>query len=266
MSGLWADADEANKASIKQITGGKTMAQTYTPPKKPWNQMTDEEQRADIAARMATKGGKDIKRETQARVVEPTCYHDGSIGGFTLLKKAITISGAKAYQLKVAPKDTKLVIDLSGGQVKLETKPWVVDAPPLLSHLKVPPPAPPDILRLDWPDRQEPRCDIDWWRTLLDNLVTHYNGSRIIVSCMGSHGRTGTMMACLILTANPSISVENTIKFVRKHHCYKAIESDDQIDYLRLFRPKEDSKWFDTAASDSFPLLPRGGHISYYGG
>lgn len=264
MAGLWADADEANAESLKQIeqTKGGKMAAGFTnvtsKPVKRWQDMTDAEQKADIAARIKEREEKS-KTTPSSPVVkggyveEPykKCIHDGCVSAFTMFDKKYWFAGAQNFEVKAPPVDTILVLDLAGS-IKFETRPWVVTTPPELAHLKTPPPKPPPYMKLDWPDRSEPQCELEWWAELLTSIQKAWpEGGRVIISCMGAHGRTGTAMAAIILSTNPQISCENAIKFVRKQHCEKAIESDDQVEYLRLFRPKEKSKFLDDAGSDA---------------
>jgi hypothetical protein len=67
---------------------------------------------------------------------------------------------------------------------------------------------------------------------------------------------------------SPKQTVEEAIKFVRKNHCERAIESEVQVEYLRSFRPKETSTFLDTCAADkehkgSYGL---GGSLPAFGG
>ena len=71
---------------------------------------------------------------------------------------------------------------------------------------------------------KEFRKMIEWCADQLDN------GKKIHVGCIGGHGRTGTFLAALVslyedLTDDP-------IKYVREHHCKKAVESKSQIKFL----------------------------------
>lgn len=253
----WKEAKEANEASVKQIEQERKQKGGAMAQKKAWKDMTDEEQRADIAARLAAKGhGPKQTQNTSYQSKDSKyvqCTHDGSKLAFTMYDNTLRFAGAKGTLLKEAPSDTKLIIDLAD-MVKLNTVPWIRPGAlhEKLQHLKIEPPPAPPILSLNWPDRSEPRCKIDWWGKLVETLRQDFSGGRIIIACIGSHGRTGTAMASILLAASPKLSVEDAIKFVRKTHCHKAVESWDQIEYLQQFRPDEQSEWLDKyAASDS---------------
>ena len=266
--GLWADADEANAASLQQITKEKgDMTTNY---QKKWSDMTEAEQKAEIEERRAAKQAKkaegkdDDKKPAQQQTHQSSkgagtqyvsCVHEGYKVAFTMFNETIKVAGAKGPSMREAPEDTKLIIDCAQ-QVKLNTIPWVKSTTsdhPSLKSLQITPPEPPPILQLDWPDRGEPRCDIEWWTDLLNVIKSDFSGGRIIIACMGSHGRTGTAMAALVLALAPKMSVEDAIKFIRKTHCYKAVESWTQVNYLREFRPNEDSHWLNTEAASDKP-------------
>jgi hypothetical protein len=75
---------------------------------------------------------------------------------------------------------------------------------------------------------------------LMDDLVTtiqeHLDKKEIIeVGCLGSHGRTGTFLACL-LGLTEGLTATQAINTLRQRYCEKAVETDAQInlvhDYL----------------------------------
>lgn len=84
-------------------------------------------------------------------------------------------------------------------------------------------------LQMDWPDY----CPVDlpkqFWVDLLHHLET--SKKRMLVFCLGGHGRTGTaiaVMMCLSLGYKP----EDAIAWVRKNYCSHAIESKAQENYI----------------------------------
>ena len=54
-------------------------------------------------------------------------------------------------------------------------------------------------------------------------------GKKIHVGCIGGHGRTGTFLAALV--AHMEVS-DDPIKWVRKNHCKKGVESKSQVNFL----------------------------------
>lgn len=49
-------------------------------------------------------------------------------------------------------------------------------------------------------------------------------GSRAALFCVGGHGRTGYVAACVL----HRLGIENPIAYLRKHYSPKAVESDEQ--------------------------------------
>jgi hypothetical protein len=61
-------------------------------------------------------------------------------------------------------------------------------------------------------------------------------GQTVEVGCMGGHGRTGTMLACMVILADPTMSADEACKWVRSHHCNEAIETNSQEWFVEWFR------------------------------
>ena len=87
----------------------------------------------------------------------------------------------------------------------------------------------PPIVRLDWPDMGIPPAGLAFWRALVNLLPPH---GRVVVACIGSHGRTGTLLASLLIVTQ-GMTAREAIDYVRKHHCKKAVESLAQEKYLQ---------------------------------
>lgn len=90
------------------------------------------------------------------------------------------------------------------------------------------PPIPIKGVYLPWQDRGAPPIHkvmalVDWINKLLDEGVS------IEVACMGGHGRTGTLAACVMLSRNPSVGANDAIKYIRAAYCKEAIESHEQV-------------------------------------
>lgn len=60
-------------------------------------------------------------------------------------------------------------------------------------------------------------------------------GQVVEFGCMGGHGRTGTMLACIAVLADPTMSGDEAVAHVRKVHCNKAVEVAQQEWYVRWF-------------------------------
>lgn len=61
-------------------------------------------------------------------------------------------------------------------------------------------------------------------------------GKVVEVGCMGGHGRTGTILACLALLSDPEMTARQAIHHVRKVHCNEAIETNEQEWFVAWFR------------------------------
>lgn len=85
---------------------------------------------------------------------------------------------------------------------------------------------PPTII-LPWADYSLPPVFMSFWPALVDSLPK----GKVIVACVGSHGRTGTTLAALLIT-HKHMTAEDAIAYVRTVHCDSAIESKQQEGYL----------------------------------
>lgn len=56
-----------------------------------------------------------------------------------------------------------------------------------------------------------------------------FAGKKVHVGCIGGHGRTGLVMAAVVAEATGN---KDAITWVREHHCKKAVESEEQVDFL----------------------------------
>lgn len=73
--------------------------------------------------------------------------------------------------------------------------------------------------------------DLEEFKKLLDWLIGHVTtGKKVHIGCIGGHGRTGIVLAALRYTMTGD--TEAAMK-VRGLYCGKAIETQDQLDWLR---------------------------------
>lgn len=157
---------------------------------------------------------------------KPECKgHDGQTPVFTLRDGERLIYAAQGGKLH--PGNTKhleLIIDLAGGVLR---RPFVVRGPKRFAVLNT---HFPPILRCDWPDMTAPSVGLSFWIRLLDLIP-----KLTVIACIGSHGRTGTALAALLVAEG--MDPELAIKTVREQHCARAIETMPQEDYIRRLRP-----------------------------
>ncbi len=92
------------------------------------------------------------------------------------------------------------------------------------------------VMPCPWVDHQGPPPGFREF--LLDQVIPVLaEGKKVIVYCIGSHGRTGTFLASLIALLEPEI--EDPIAAVRERHCQKAIESRAQAEYIFALKGEE---------------------------
>jgi protein-tyrosine phosphatase len=91
------------------------------------------------------------------------------------------------------------------------------------------------IIRLGWPDGGVPEMQEKDWRDLLDLLqeLSRRRKSclKVLVCCVGGHGRTGTALS--ILAALSGVEPENPVGFIRQEYCRRAVETKPQCSYIR---------------------------------
>jgi hypothetical protein len=57
-------------------------------------------------------------------------------------------------------------------------------------------------------------------------------GKRVHVGCFGGHGRTGVILAAIVAQM---LEEKDAIQYVREHYCVKAVESAEQVAFLRKY-------------------------------
>lgn len=83
---------------------------------------------------------------------------------------------------------------------------------------------------ISWPDYKIP----DNLEIALDQIEEAYFRSKeykeiVQIGCIGGHGRTGTILACMqVLAGNGAVSGQDAVKFVKETYCKKAVETDLQ--------------------------------------
>lgn len=96
----------------------------------------------------------------------------------------------------------------------------------------------------------------DWPEFVQEIIAELERGKRILVFCIGSHGRTGTLLASLISVLEPD--VEDPIAEARKRHCVKAVETNLQGQAVFALRGKPLPQYYGVLT-----LIPPG--ISKFG-
>jgi hypothetical protein len=89
------------------------------------------------------------------------------------------------------------------------------------------------IVGCPWRDFQPPPAGMgDFLREVLIPALAA--GQRVLAFCIGSHGRTGTLIASLIAVLEPS--TQDPIAVARARHCTKAVETAEQAKFIFALR------------------------------
>jgi len=87
---------------------------------------------------------------------------------------------------------------------------------------------------IKWADFGLPYAEIRFVAYELRRMVAlAKQGFDVEVGCMGGHGRTGTMLACIGTLCG--IEPPDAVAWVQKHYCAEAVESDEQEWYVLAF-------------------------------
>lgn len=97
-------------------------------------------------------------------------------------------------------------------------------------------------INFDMPDGQALwELSLDFWQ----EIIKRYKNKRILVYCVGGHGRTGTVISALMASAG----CDNAVEMCRKYHCEEAVETESQLYYIKELEKewtnREDAKEAD---------------------
>lgn len=164
------------------------------------------------------------------------CKHDGSQSIWKYGKTTFVVGNYDGCKKAVG---VDVVLDLNNNMKA--ARPFVEDGPERFVNLNQyfqKPQLQSEIVHLDWPDMQAPPAPLKFWEKMLKALST---SDKVMITCHGGHGRSGTALAALIV-ASGEMNGSSAIKFVRKNHCDKAVESVAQEDYLYILGGEEPPK------------------------
>jgi len=132
----------------------------------------------------------------------------------------------------------KMIEVYGGGDIR-DYDPYKVDVTIALNDVEVPMsnlfviPSEPKIVYVPIDDMSAPSYPLSFWVDLLDKIVESFpeqDKIRIGIKCTGGHGRTGTVLAIYAWLLK---GVDEPIKYVRKRYCENAVETFEQIEYIR---------------------------------
>lgn len=84
-------------------------------------------------------------------------------------------------------------------------------------------------INLDWPDGSIPIISIQFWKDLKDHLEKAK--SKMLIFCLGGHGRTGTAIACIMVACG--WEADTAMQWIWDNYCKEAIETKGQEEYVR---------------------------------
>jgi protein-tyrosine phosphatase len=190
------------------------------------------------------KGNKDTKRHIETRTSLNTVqnwkgfYNDytGKTSGYTksCTHKPTKIITGKGWEIWAAEKyealdhlnDFGLLLNCSGISVKSRPKHKL---PKSLMQYVEPETVTAKEFLLDWPDYGAINLRPAFWSAVTSYFLKHK--SKVLVFCVGGHGRTGTALACLLITSC-NMTAKQATKWVRESYCKHAIEGQKQEDYI----------------------------------
>ena len=92
---------------------------------------------------------------------------------------------------------------------------------------------------INWKDGGAPPVNLNFFSDVIDFIQT---GKNVLVHCEGGHGRTGTFVTVLLHLAKHEPSKQDRIAWLRKTYCKKAVETADQMEYLKKLGVKTKMK------------------------
>lgn len=99
---------------------------------------------------------------------------------------------------------------------------------------------------IPWKDYGLPTCP---WYTAVGAIVEHFDkaneGFSVEVGCIGGHGRTGTVLACMAVLGG--VPGKEAVEWVRDNYCWHAVESEKQEWFVL---------WFESVMTGRKLLVP----------
>lgn len=218
----WTDAIKGAKKSEQQKPSELPKITAPGPYSKPTDTYTG---KTDIWAGHAQSYGS-----ASTTTYVNTCSHDGTVTVWDG-PRGIRLHGARAAQAESV--ETDLLIDLSGtvddepGNRLSGDKELVKALSQYTKRAR--------LLQIHWPDYSAPSTLHEpFWRALWAAIP---DNSHVTICCLGSHGRTGTALASMVIVDSAyrlgtALSGYEATSLVRKRHCKKAVESHAQEKYL----------------------------------
>lgn len=91
-------------------------------------------------------------------------------------------------------------------------------------------------ISIPWVDFSSPPVKAGFWKALHQHVLSKGYKS-VCFHCYGGHGRTGTALASMLIE-NLEAEPMGALRYIREKYCVQAVETDDQIRYLKSLYEK----------------------------
>ena len=88
---------------------------------------------------------------------------------------------------------------------------------------------------IDWPDFGLPVDTDEATSLIVDAFARVRNGELVEVGCHAGNGRTGSIIACMVILAG--IASTDAVEWTREHYCWHAIDTKEQERWVGAFAP-----------------------------
>jgi hypothetical protein len=167
------------------------------------------------------KFNKNAKKEP---VVEVQKWHDHPPQEVIVGNAGWSVSCGKGWDCQSHANEFDVVINLTGTSIKER---HIIPIPELAKWSGGGVTA--TEMLMDWPDMGVVKLKLQFWLDLLSYMTEHK--TKLLVFCVGGHGRTGTAVASL-LVAGLNYTAKEAIAWVRTNYCERAIETQKQEYYI----------------------------------
>lgn len=87
--------------------------------------------------------------------------------------------------------------------------------------------------QMEWPDFGVPTDAEAADAVIEDAFARAQRGEAVEVACVGGHGRTGTLLACMAVLAG--VRPDDAVSWVRQHYCERAVQEPSQAYWMERF-------------------------------
>lgn len=180
------------------------------------------------------KNGQDYLNNFRSKFSYKEC-HEGSLHVFT--HKGIQFWGGGSTR-GMSLEGMDVIIDCAD-----VAEPKIIINGPLQNHFQKMKTS--TILKIDWPDMGIPAMTKKEWVNLVKTLekikkeVFKDKVMDVLCCCVGGHGRTGTSLSIIAGLTILEKKKQCPVTYVRTNYCKKAVESEEQSEYITKITGKK---------------------------